>query len=291
MSLSTPVGSTLYSNRLIPLGVASEHKIVKYDELGVPRELYKYRCWDNRNHKSLLTKREVFMAAPSTFEDEKDALMSTERFKLTYDTILNEYFKISQDEHPEADIEEHRTIAIKLAEECNLAEFTNRILNDYASLDSCLGILSLTQASDNFKLWNYYANNGNGFCVGLDTRYLFRFMKRGAEVAYYEQLPLIDIDEELDTQIYKHVFCKEEKWHFEHEYRLCIYNKEGLKQVARSVIMPKEAFAEVVFGFNLDAISKQKIINVCKAGGLKPRLMQANLVNGIVTLHQSPIVL
>lgn len=39
---------------------------------GLPEVVYKYRDWNNNFHKKIITNREVFFAAPTSFEDPLD---------------------------------------------------------------------------------------------------------------------------------------------------------------------------------------------------------------------------
>jgi hypothetical protein len=112
-------------------------------------------------------------------------------------------------------------------------------------------------------------------------------MKRGADVHYYDVLPKIDITEDINVQIWKHIFCKERCWEFEQEYRTLLYKKSGLNNTSRLVRLPKEAFVEIILGYNISPENKKKIVNVCKSTGLKPNLLQSRLVDN--TLNLQPV--
>lgn len=253
-----------------------------------PRTVYKYRCWNNRNHKKLLTCREVYFAPPSSFEDNKDARLSRERFSLTKNQIVNGYFTISKHERPDLTLVDHLAKATSLAEQTDLEELQNSLVEEYEGFDKNIGVLSLAMTADNADLWKSYASFGKGFCIGIDTELLFPDATRHGVVTYYTSLPQISVDEDWNNQIYKHIFCKESRWAFEDEYRVYKYKEKGLKEIDRCLRLSKEAISELIFGYDIDHTDLCKILNVCKAGGLNPRLMRAVIRDGnidIVPFH------
>ena len=56
-----------------------------------PKILYKYRSWSNENHKSILLKREVYFAPPSSFTDKYDCKIPT-RYDLLTERQWNELY-------------------------------------------------------------------------------------------------------------------------------------------------------------------------------------------------------
>jgi len=133
-------------------------------------------------------------------------------------------------------------------------------------------------------MWNYYANQGTGFCVGYDSLLLFPHMRRGAKVHYYKTLPEISMSDGIDEQIWAQIFCKELSWEFEQEYRTYIYNGKGLNEAERSLVVEKECIKQVIFGYAMVDADKHKIMNVCRTTGLTPQFFQAHLNNGTVEL-------
>ena len=57
-----------FNNSLKLVKIASQ----PFEKMELPKTLYKYRCWNKELHRSILSDRIVYMAAPSTFEDPLD---------------------------------------------------------------------------------------------------------------------------------------------------------------------------------------------------------------------------
>jgi len=213
------------------------------------------------------------MAPPSSFEDERECRID-KRFEVTYNDIVNMYFRIAQTERPQYSLERHMERAVELTNETNIPELSKLLEKNFEEIDSKLGILSMTEFNNSCVMWDYYANHGTGFCVGFDTHLLFPLMRAGARVHYYDKLPMILIEEDSMVQVWKQLFCKELKWQFEQEYRTRIYNGNGLNLAQRLIQVPKECIVEVIFGYGMSDLHKNKIYNVCKSTGLTPAFYQ-----------------
>lgn len=261
--------------------------IIDKDEVHAPPILYKYRCWDNKNHKTILTNREVYLAPPSIFEDEKDCRINR-KYNLSDQEVYNQYLRHSLRYNVGYTLEEHRNYATEWTQK---APFKDNLFieqfkeEEFNKLDSKVGVLSLTPFNNSLTMWNYYGNDASGFCVGLDTKTLFNLVGGGGEVCYFDQLPSITLGEDFNIQIWKQFYCKEQKWEFEKEYRVRIFKLNGLNKAERIKRVPKECIKEVLFGWNIKEIDRTKIVNVCKSSGLRPNLFQADFVDGIVVIR------
>ena len=244
-----------------------------FDDITAPAILYKYRQWDKVIHRTILSQNTVYLAAPSSFEDEKE-LRNYKRYDLLTDAqIYNQYLKLSHERNKYFSRAEHRKHARDWKKKNNLkdAKHTkNWQENFFKEYDRRVGILSLTQYNAELTMWNYYSDNGKGFCVGFDTSILFRFMGGGCEVNYPEAgLPVIYANDEAPVVRWKQFYNKELKWEFEKEYRVDKFLEDGFTDADRIIILPKQCIKEVIFGWQMPAEERQELINTCEQNSLQ----------------------
>jgi hypothetical protein len=68
-----------------------EVKQISYDEMNdLPKTVYKYRNWSDNFHKEIITEQIVFMARPTSFEDQSDCKLIKR-----YDYLLTMIFTIN----------------------------------------------------------------------------------------------------------------------------------------------------------------------------------------------------
>ncbi len=243
---------------------------VSFGDLKFPKTVYKYRTVKDENHLSVLTDQVVFFAAPRTFDDDFDCRIP-ERFDLlTDDDILDQYYKIFQKQQPNWDPILLRNEAIKwtnmglLTDKARLQYIENTFWEEF---NEKFGVLSLTENNSSLFMWTLYSDDFNGFCVGFDSRVLFRLAGGGGIVNYVKEFPLINPFDSPETKRTLLTFFKLNKWIHEEEYRLQIMWKENVSIAERRIKVPAVAFKEIILGDNLiesvrdEIISKAKIVN------------------------------
>ena len=237
-----------------------------FREMNLPSILYKYRNWEEDNHKRVLTHNELFFAPPDSFDDEFDCKIPIRYDLLTDKEIYEKYLYFSKKENPHFNREQHRQRAREwqkkglLRDKKRLEDLNKDFLK---KINNALGVLSLTAIPDNYEMWNSrYANDGKGFCVGFKTIPLFEFSPDfggGGEVAYSDELPII---KETDSFKKKHslqIYSKLRKWESEKEYRLITSNVQN-----RQTMIPNEFFAEIIIGERMPDKMKNEIIELAK---------------------------
>ncbi|WP_426583183.1 DUF2971 domain-containing protein [Mucilaginibacter sp. R-33] len=262
---------------------------VNRNEITAPTPLYKYRSWTNDHHKSILTARTVWMAPPSSFEDEKE-FRNFKRYDLMSNTeIYNKYLAMSLDHNPSWTRQQHRAHAREMTKhppfrnQKYLKEHQERSYNEY---DKRIGVLSLTAIKDSFEMWDYYSDKGNGFSVGFDTLTLFKYMGSGGEVVYPpDGLPVIYGTDDFMVERWKQVYNKEQKWEWEQEYRVELFNPNGLTSTLRKVVLPPECYREVIFGWKIPEEHKIAIREACKQSGLAVNYFQSSLKDGVIIIE------
>src|ERR1700722_3532081 len=73
-----------------------------------PQVVYKYRKTNDPYHKNILTERQVWFAAPSTFEDPFDCKIPIRYDLLDRKQLYNLYYILSKEEHPNFSRQQHR---------------------------------------------------------------------------------------------------------------------------------------------------------------------------------------
>lgn len=231
----------------------STAKQVDWEDLELPPVVYKYRCWDNDFHKTIITQFQVFMSPPTGFEDKKDCKNLIRYDLLSDEQIWEWYFRSSNEQNPNFSEGEHRAFADQWLEKSPLKDpDTIRKIQeqDFLEYDTRIGILSLTADPLNSAMWEKYSNNYKGFCVGFDPIVMFKFLGGGGIVEYDDELPIV-LPTPLDSYVVQHfkqVFFKEKKWEFEKEYRTTKFNDTPFSNDQRTIVLPVKAYKEVVFG-------------------------------------------
>lgn len=247
-----------------------------FEEMDLPPIIYKYRDWNNSYNKRILTQRELYLASPSSFEDEYDCKVPIRYDLLTDKDIFLYYFDSSRALHPHFSLSQHLEYAEAwrnkglLRDRTYIEQIDNAFFYEFNRI---FGVLSLTAVPDNISMWNYYANDETGFCVGFHTLPLFKlsqYFGGGGEVSYHDEFPII---RETDTHEKKYslqIFSKLRKWEFEKEYRLTKFRVQNRKPK-----IPTEIFAEIILGAKIADKDKLEIINIASNNFPNCKLIQA----------------
>lgn len=221
-----------------------------------PKILYKFRVWNNPYHKKILEECSVYLSPPQDFEDKMDCnpaqiyprgidlFRHLMRFKedVPFRQRVNfalKWYNVSPMRYP--------------SEIQKLKEQLDKDFNEH------FGVLSLTTDYLNNFLWEKYADNYKGFCVGFDWNRITSFIKGGGEVKYVTHLPVIDFANDDDfTKITKTIIFKEKKWEKEKEYRLFKIWRDGQK-VIRNIKLPNDAIVQVILGKKMGEDDKKEI--------------------------------
>ncbi len=236
-----------------------------FEEMELPETVYKYRVWDNPFHKTIITKQEVFFAAPTSFEDPLDC-KNLIRYDLLTDEDIYSYFLMdSKEKYPERTRQQHRAYAREWSKKTPMNDkkyVKERVEQDFKEYDERFGVLSLTANPTNEAMWEKYANNHNGFAIGFNPLIMFPYLGGGGAVSYYDELPIIlprpwhSFEEQHNYQI----FAKLSKWSFEEEYRTHMFRPDPLTIQDRTIKLPPEAITKIIIGKNMPQESVDNLI-------------------------------
>jgi hypothetical protein len=249
-----------------------EIKQISYDEIdNFPATIYKYRSWTDKYHQEILTEQIVFMAKPTSFEDPMDCKLQKRYDLLTDDDIYNKYLQSSKQDNPTWTRQQHRKFArdwFKKSPMRNKEHIKQLQSEHFDEFDNRFGVLSLTANPRLYAMWDKYSDKHQGFCVGFDTKKMFKNLSGGGEVTYYDKLPDILPSDSYEEEHFKQVFSKETKWNFEEEYRTHKFYQKAATIADRRIKIPKDCYKEIIFGANLPDAHRQEIISICKEQSL-----------------------
>lgn len=244
---------------------------------GLPEVVYKYRDWNNNFHKKIITNREVFFAAPTSFEDPLDCKLDIDYGSLSNKDIFNFYVYLSKRNNPDKSRSEHRKFAREWLKKTPMRdpEYVRKAKEDiFKEYNSHIGILSLTANSRKKEMWNKYAGNHKGFAVGFNPQIMFKQFGGGGKVEYYDELPPIFPcpKHSYEQQHFLQVFSKLSKWSFEEEYRTHIFRSNELTKESRTIQLPPEAFTEIVIGADMPDDQVEELLS-----SIPPELMHITI--------------
>lgn len=230
-----------------------------------PPVVYKYRDWDDQYARRMITHREVYFSHPKKFEDPYDCRTVIQYGKMTYEQIRSFIRHGVDRDHPKwNEIARQREFEerIKIWESHDSIYFEKGIDNSVEFFRDATGILSLTALPLNDSMWDDYAKGHTGFCVGFNSEIAFQYFDGGGPVIYEDDIPVV-----LPEPIHDHheimtrfFFTKLKEWEFEKEYRVIVFKPPVIPDYKRKVVLPREAFREVILGKNMSWHSKKSII-------------------------------
>lgn len=238
----------------------------------MPPVLYKYRDWNDENHKKLLTEPSIWFSHPKTLNDPYDIRVPE---SLDYGDIGSKEFyekikEVIAYTHPEFKngSRDYETACDNLYDAIKKDpktwfERNQRAVRDSDLFDS-IGIFSLSLNELSELLWAYYGNNGQGFCVGFDPVKIYKAHPCSFSKVQYKDEPIERklLEGEKDFKTFWNFFVKQKKWNGEEEYRFVSMFMEQNKK--RIIQLPTDAIKEVIFGLKINNNHKQQIMEVLR---------------------------
>lgn len=239
----------------LTVGVADENLT------GMPEILYKYRDYTNSYHKKLLFDTELYFTSADKFNDPYDTSLPFEykQEQLTEDNIFLKHIQMLEREYPNKSSGEIHAISY---EHQRAGTIKDRVLQERYSenvnkdIHKNFGIVSLSSDPTNLLMWSHYGNCHTGFCIGLDTKFIFKnFSPSVHQVMYSDEIPKIDLFEDMMFFFIKLLSTKSKHWEYEKEYRLIsrdFVNKSmsltewGLKEIYLGAKMPQKDKFELI---------------------------------------------
>ncbi|MEO9806691.1 MAG: DUF2971 domain-containing protein [Reichenbachiella sp.] len=239
-----------------------------------PDILYKYRDWTNPQHKSVLTKGELYLASPADFNDPFDCRIAVNFHLLNTDKKIMNYVNFVTEKHRQSqasmgvnvdDEKERLFTAIKFFPERMQLHMEEQY---FPEQDRRYGIISLSELWDSILMWGHYAHNHTGFNIGfkwskLKDSPLFSVV---GPVIYEDKFPQINpIDNSSADSNIEMVFTKATDWSYEKEYRLFkMYYPHLPNSKDRVIALDKSFIAEINLGVKFPPDSLFEIQKIAK---------------------------
>lgn len=268
-------------------------------EIILPETIYKYRDWNNCNHRRLLLNNELYVPSVYQLNDPFDCLIKSDydflKSEGLTDRVLNLYYeefgnKIQELGYKREELlnngsKEIHSVLLDLKMNSDLYSTENR--------QKHLGVISFSKLWDNPQMWSHYSNNHTGFCVGFDSKKLkdSDFFLNGGCVQYQSEYPKVnplDNGPEITSKV---VYVKSKGWDYESEYRMTkLYgfdrnNDRFEKQKIFS--FNDEIIKEVILGLKISDNSRDDILKECEKRRL--RVYQIEEISGQFILKRSRI--
>jgi len=233
----------------------------------IPDVLYKYRDWEDSNHKKILTDCEIYFPSFDQFNDPFDGTIPV-RYRpedLKPENIFTKLFSLAKHEHPDLTEQQLHELCFKNQREGYITDESRMVtINEFfhRKMNKEFGIFSLADNCSNHLMWSHYSNSHKGICIGFNVNELKSLIGGGCGIfsMYYKnELPYFDLYED-DMKYLKKLLCsKSSVWTYEQEYRIIRFG------FARKIlkITPK-AISEVIFGLMMDHKTKMEILELIK---------------------------
>jgi hypothetical protein len=231
--------------------------LVPPEERVLPEILYKYRESNNNWHTTVITQWELFLSSPSGFADEHDCNIETKPELLTSEERTAWIARSLTKQFPElidAPTWKQYAYAQYYADYGPLSDPTHvqQVLdNSRADFNNRFGVLCLTADPANAHMWNAYAGNFSGFCIGFYPDAFDGYAC--GPMHYVPELPVFKGNEETTEFFANLIYVKHEQYEPEKEFRVNRFWPSSPTDSQRKIRAGRHQIAEVIIGCNAPA--------------------------------------
>lgn len=225
----------------------------------LPEILYKYRDWNNKNHRRIISNNELYLATPGSFNDPFDCKIPMRWDKMTKDDKNKMIDPLLETITRNRKLPSERLIEVR--DEIFKSFFKDELKAQgwipFDKLDQKSGLICLTSDPLNILMWSHYASSHHGFCIGFYTEALLKLntIDYIGMVNYSASFPVTNFDASFDIKFYNQMFSKSDLWAYEKEYRI-----SKMHMSDRLIQLPDEAIAEIYLGCQISEQFKNEII-------------------------------
>lgn len=236
---------------------------IPFHDLTLPETVYKYRRWNNEEHKRLLTHSELMFEMPFNMDvgtelKYKIASLKGQQLLAFYqDKVTRLPQNLNKSERFKKAFAEFRISDFKDSSKVQKAvEELVREMND------TFGALCLGDSRNNKYLWDHYGSSGHGFCVGIDPgRVVTDLSFFGGTMHYYPpgeeptmRFPSIN-PQTYSDDLLNVILSLPERLEPEGEYRIAKLN-------SGPIAVSKEAIVEVIIGYAMGNDQLIELVNI-----------------------------
>jgi len=252
------------------------------DDGKLPDIVFKYRDWDNDNHKRILTDNEIYYASPYecseahelTLEKDYSDITEGDIYNYMYTTAPEKGFTTPEQRHEIAKIMVKKTPFNDPRYRINIETKFKQILNKR------LSVFSVSEHRDNANLWNVFAKNETGFCVGLSPESMFHsgaIFGKAAKVKYYPannppkiKAALLKPFDDTVEETYELIYSLPDFFSDEDEFRIT-----KLDIPSRRIQITHDCYKQIILGSNISDKSKSEIVELTKRNFPECQIYQA----------------
>ncbi len=247
---------------------------IDYSQEGTPEVLYKFRRWDDANHRKIISSREIYFARPKELDEYAeftipidDSIPPDNTLRaFYYQMCLNECPNISESQRFEYVENRLRDFKIKMVEKPKHIEAI--LKEDDKQLQDKIGIFCTCPDDFNKDLWDNFADGGKGFCVGFKTSKIIAnpaLFGSVGPINYYAEdtKPIIsNISFSGAERISKYlirVTSIPEDYSSEKEYRFVKH-----RIIERNIQLDQDYYQEIILGYNMEKKDQEEVIESAK---------------------------
>ena len=246
----------------------------------IPKKLYKFRNWNDSNHRKTLSIGEIYLSTIFGLNDPFDCKINSD-YTLLRDDVNAEkaywsnYLNIDfpNDSQYQRENRIRKIISHKIFHDQERIENLHK--QELEELNKTFGVFSTSLIPDNILMWSHYADNHKGFCIGFDSTKLFASLGgkgMGGAVKYSENYPAVSPLDTTQKKLVDQLNTKASFWNYELEYRVI-----RIAESTRIVIVPDDAIVEVILGASIDPAHKAEIIMITEKRYPHTKIFQAQL--------------
>ncbi|MEO8231477.1 MAG: DUF2971 domain-containing protein [Ignavibacteriota bacterium] len=236
--------------------------------------IFKFRNWEDNNHKMIIRDNTIHFASPNSFNDPFDSTIPFRYDLINDNELMKAYCRVIKHDEPHISRQEMRKRAraeVKqgFARGENYLKGAAKITSDFNS--RMFGIFSVAREYHHLLMWSHYAAHHKGFCIEFNyevlvdfcTQYFFKKNKilESRSIIYQEEYPIMipTIENDIEFML-RPLTIKSKAWEYENEYRLIVYEGAG-----ENVVLPDGIIVGIILGCKMSEQSKNEIKEIAKA--------------------------
>lgn len=212
-----------------------------------PKIIYKYTTFD-RALKSI-KKNYIWFSAPELLNDPCDCNIDYIDFKIgnsKLESILKQHVKGTR---------QQKRNQINYYKK-NPHEFIKYYKIALKNLVNSSGIACFSTTNKEILMWAHYADNNQGICLGFNSRIdIDPILMKNVDYVSEDELNQIPYFLEKEKAFLKLYCRKSDKWRYEEEIRLFVFNKQG------EISFDKSLLKEIILGYKVTSENINKIKN------------------------------
>ena len=244
--------------------------------------VFKFREWEDDNHKMMIKDNIIHFASPSSFNDPFDSTIPFRYDLISDDELRKAYCRVLKHDEPNISRPEMRRrareeVKKEFAKGEAYLEGARKIIEEFNT--RMFGIFSVAKEHYHLLMWSHYASYHKGFCVEFNYELLVDFctqyflekekLLEAKEIIYQEEYPILipTIEDDVEYML-RPLSIKSKLWEYEKEYRLIVY--EGPNE---NVVLPDGIITGIILGCKMPdqykneikAIADSKKINIAES--------------------------